>query len=304
MANEFDQLQPASWRGIQFPVENVEVSFQQDIAEHKYYGIDGARLEATGRAPVNITVTIPLFNGIVPGKNEKWGVLYPDLFRQLLNAAGDRSAGVLVHPELGQITCRVKSAQTRHDAQHRDGVILTLHFVETGLLAETNDFVTGSSPIAAAELAALDLDASKDDLTKLVPDAYQMPFTVNDFIDSLAAVGDQFSVQSSLAKGKIDAIGYHLGRLQASVERAENALTWPVLDAIQAAKSAVRWVAEHPPATLPVLLWPVRADITLAALLGEIPGAELSDLVKLNPSVMATPVILAGTVVRYHDRSR
>lgn len=299
MANEFDQLLPCSWRGIQFPTSSVDLSFEQDLAEHKYYGIDGASVEATGRGPIHVRVTIPLVNGIVPGKNEKWGTLYPDTFRDLFRALIDRKSGVFIHPELDQILCRVKSVNFSHQAQQRDGVNLIVEFIET---VEDDITVEFQSPVTVAELAALDLDASGEDLRALVPEAYQMPFTLNDFINSLTAVGDQFTIQSKLALGKIDSFIYHMNRLEDSVNRARSAATWPVLDGIQKAKSALRDIQEKPPATLPILLHTVRGDVSLGAILTEIPGAQFGDVIRLNPGIMASPIIRTGTVIRYHDR--
>lgn len=302
MANEFDQLKACSWRDIQFPVRSVEFSFSQDLVEHKYFGVDGARVEATGRGPVNLTATIPLTNGIVPGKNERWGVLYPDAFLTLLKAMADRSVGVFNHPELGPITCRVHTVHTKHDGQQRDGVDLVVTFVETVIAGDTSDVGQNKSPVAVAELAALDLDASSDDLSALVPELYEMPISLNDFIDSLTAVSDQFSISSKLALGRIDATLYHLGRLQASVETAKSSMTWPALDAIERAKSAVRWIKDHPPAGLPILIHIVGEDVSLGALIGEIKGAQFGDLIKLNPGIMAQAVVPKGTQVRYHNR--
>jgi hypothetical protein len=304
VANEFDQLLPCKWRDIEFPIRSVDVSFEQDLVEHKYYGVDGARVEATGRGPLRITVAIPLSNGIVPGKNEKWGVLYPDAFRTLMRAAADRSVGIFQHPELDEIPCRVKSVSTKHDGGQRDGVDLVISFVETVLDNSTSDFIAGESPVASAELGALDLDASSDDITALVPDAYEMPFTITDFVNSLTAISDQFSIQSKLAFGKIDGFLYHLDRLGDSIDAARNVQTWPAIDAINKAKSALHWVKNNPPGGLPVLKWTVGADVSLAALVGEIPGAQMGDIVKLNRGIMNTAVVKQGTVVRYHDRSK
>lgn len=302
MANEFDQLLPCKWRDIEFPIRSVDFSFEQDLVEHKYYGIDGARVEATGRGPMHITVVVPLTNGIVPGKNEKWGVLYPDAFRTLARACADRKVGVFQHPEFDEITCRVKSFSTKHDGDQRDGVDVTITFVETVIDNDTSEVAIGDSPVADAELAALDLDASDADLLALVPDRYELPYTLTDFVNSLTAISDQFSIQTSLALGKIDGAVYHLKRLETSVSAAGNAKTWPVIDAINKARSAVQWVKEHPPAGLPVLTWTVGEDISLAALIGEIPGARLADVIKLNPGIMKNAIVRKNTRVRYHDR--
>ena len=94
----FEQLNACSWRDIPFPISSMKVTVSQDLVQHKYWGVDGASVEATGRAPLEIEAVIPFVNGIVPGKGEKWGVLYPTQFRSFLKAFVDKKTGTLVHP--------------------------------------------------------------------------------------------------------------------------------------------------------------------------------------------------------------
>lgn len=299
MVDVLRQLKPCSWRGIQFPTTSIEVEFEQDLVEHRYYGIDGARIESTGRGPIGVTVNIPLVNGIVPGLKENWGVLYPNAFRDILRAAQDRTVGTLIHPELDQLECKVKRVSFRHDGhESRDGTHLVVHFVNTNV----DDIeVEYPSPVNEAELAALDLDASDIDLKALVPTRPDPPFDLTTFLDALSALGNRFSVDVTVARGTVDRYAYHVNRLLDSAAQAKNAVLWPVVDSANRAQSALTWMREHPPSQRPILTYTVRVDSTIPDILSEIPSASLADVLLLNPQIAASHVVRAFTPVRYYQ---
>lgn len=297
MAGEFDQLFACSWRGIQFPTTSVECTFQQDLAEHRYYGVDGARVESTGRGPMNITVTSPLVNGIVPGANENWGVLYPTVFRELFTAVKNRKVGTLRHPELDQIECKVRNVEFRHTGEQRDGVVLVVHFVETNVDDLEVEF---ASPVTVAHLAALDLTASDEDFRGLVPTRPEMPIDATEFLRNLAGAFDRVSTASERSKNVLNRYRFHAERVQQSAIKAKNAMVWPTIDATERIKSALRWVEEHPPAGRPIIQHRVTKDVSVSVLLLELPSATLSELLKLNPRIAGRPLVASGTSVRYY----
>ena len=50
MVDEFEQLLPFKWRDVELPVTHVKLSLAHDLVEHKYWGVDSGRVEATGVA--------------------------------------------------------------------------------------------------------------------------------------------------------------------------------------------------------------------------------------------------------------
>lgn len=297
MAGEFDQLFACSWRNIQFPTTSVEVTFQHDLAEHRYYGVDGARVENTGRGPQNITVTIPCVNGIVPGPNENWGVLYPTAFRAIYNAVRDGRTGTFRHPELDQIECKVRSAEFRHTGEQRDGVVLVVHFVETIVDDLEVEF---ASPVTVANLAALDLEASDTDLRSQVPARPDPPADLTEFLRNLAGVGDQVSIASQRSKNVISRYRFHAERVYTSAVGAKKAILWPAIDAAERLKSSLRWLEEHPPAGRPIKTYLVRKDVSITSLLLDLPSVTIGEVLRLNPRIAGRPLVLAGTSVRYY----
>jgi prophage DNA circulation protein len=300
------------WRGINIPITTMKVAVRHDLVQHKYWGVDAANVESTGRSPMEIEATIPFVNGIVPGKGEKWGVLYPTTFRDFLKAFADGTSGILVHPELGDILCKPESLSFDHEAQRRDGVVVTAKWIETVELDKENPLsLFGSSPIQNAELAALDLDASKEDLLKLVPDAEFNEETFEDFVDKLTDVADTVSSTVTLFANKPKQLLYRVQRLQNSIERAGNVLTWTATESLEKLKEAA--IAMHDAVvdaskgnfnSLNPLPRKMKRYITPATMgianIAAATGATVDELIDLNPILVARPQVPARTVIRHY----
>lgn len=296
----FEQLLPCRWRGITFPVRSIRLSLTQDLAEHKYYGVDAASVEATGRASMQVEATIPFYNGIVPGKNESWGVLYPTTYRDFLKAFADGTTDLLQHPELGNILCKPQSIDTQHDANRRDGVEVTARWVET--IDPTTPFDFGeTSPIAEAAVAALDLDASMKDVRSLVPEMPEFEETFDSLLNKVAGVFDSVTTTVQLIQNKPAQIMHRLQMVQDSALAAKNALVWPVQEAATRLSQAM---ADFPDAIVkrkskPIKRATVAAKTTLASLAGQL-GSSVDDLIDLNPNLLGQPHVGQGEVVRYY----
>jgi len=305
MVDVLKDLQAFSWRGIEFPVTKMRLSISQSLAEHQYWGFDGARIEATGREPLIFTASIPFLNGIVPGKAERWGVLYPDTFRRFLAAMADRSTGALIHPEMGDLSAKPHSATVDWSgAEHRDGAVVEATWVETLVEAYDLTAIDNPSPIAAAEIAALDLDASTADLRELAPTLPEFERTFEDDLNAIAAVGDQIAIFKQRAVGRIDSVIYRTKQVRDSALRAKNALTWSVIqDATRLATSMTDIRKSLSKSNRDVMLYSVPKASTLASLV-QATGVPVEELLALNPQLAEAPIVRAGTVVRYYAPRR
>lgn len=299
----FDQLFPCSWRGIQFPVLNMRVSLKQDLAEHKYWGKDGANVEATGRAPFEIEAVIPFVNGIVPGKNERWGILYPTEFLKFLQAFNDHKTGILDTPEIAGISCKPVSLDFAHDAQRRDGVEVTARWIETFDLDTPSD--NKFSPVDVANLAALNLDAK---LASVRPyaDPPQFEETFESLVSRLSGVLDTGASKLTILSNKPDQILFRLNKVKDSIERAKNALTWPIEESIHKLKLAAHDAKRIPEATSTTpkrrktRRHVVQVKTSLTVLAGLFPTNSIDDLIELNPRLLTRPTVPAGSVLRYY----
>ena len=326
----FSQLNAFSWESgggwplVQFPCTTMHIELVQDLAEHKFWGVDGARVEATGRAPFVFTATIPFRNNIVPGKNERWGVLYPTAYRNFLRATADRATGKLVHPEVGEVLCKVRHISTVWDAHKRDGCDVQATWVET--LPEDNvAHAFSNSRAAIAITAGANLDAHIRLDKKDYPQSH--PEYAPDFESSMrdvAAIGDQTALLSQRAAGKIDQIKYRLDAVDDAATRVKNSpaqtvhdiitpdlsknaiasLNWPVRQASNAMRDTLSDLrSKLLESGRAIVFYRVPRVCTFASLVAST-GAALVDLMALNPAALGTPGVPAGTLIRYYDSAR
>jgi len=331
MTDILEQLLPCSWTGvnrprIEFPVTTITLSMDQDLAEHKFWGVDGVQVEATGRNSLVFEATIPFRNGIVPGKSENWGILYPTAFRQFLTACADRATGILVHPELGEFTCKVKSLRTSLTGERRDGVDVTVTWVETLFPEDISNIEDSSnSPVANAEISALSLDSNLDQLTT-VDAKYKLPVYAPTFADSvnqLTSITDRISLQEQRYVGVIDKVSYRLNQIEDSVTRvvtpprtsvksiinpnpqatnkAIATLAWPIRASIGQLRNTLNDVVKKILQTgQKIIFYRVPSPVTLAGV-SVSTGAGIVDLMNLNPSLVGQPFLQTGTMVRYYS---
>lgn len=300
MAELFEQLLPFKWRDVELPITKMRVSLAHDLVEHKYWRVDGARVEATGLAPLRFSASIPFINGIVPGKGEGWKSLYPTQLRAFLAAFAKRETGVLQHPEFGEIACKAERLDIDWSGDRRGGCEVEASWVETQEVEGL--FLIKKDPIAELGVYAQDLDASTADLRKLAPTLPEYETTFADFARGLAAIFDQVGLLSYRGAGQISAFIYRVDAFQDSVNRARSALTWPATQAIERIKAAAFGLRENLLAVgRDIVFYTVPGDTTLAGIAAVLSDTSLVDLVKLNPALMASPLVRRGTVVRYYS---
>lgn len=303
MSDVFQRLLPAKWRDVEFPVVRMRMSLAHDLAEHKYWGVDGARIEATGMAPVRFTFSIPMHQGIVPGKGESWtpGSLYPVVFRKLVVAFAKKANGALQHPEFGTIICKAERLDIDWAGDRRGGCEIEASFIETISDQELLLAIPRPNPVGEMTVAAQSLDASEEDLRKLVPELPTYKAGFDDMMRSVAAVFDQASLLSMRAAGKIDSIVYRANAVGDSIDRARSALTWPVTQNLERLKAAGYDLRKKLlEIGRDVVLYVTPGDTTLAGVSAALSDTSLGDLIKLNPQLMSQPRIPGGTAIRYY----
>lgn len=299
----FAGLLPLIWKDVDFPYTRLETDVRQDLAIHKFADRDGAHIEGTGRSPLQFTARIPMLNGLDAGINEHWQrPLYPFVRDNLLRAAVDKSSGVLQHPELGPITCKLESMRWVLDAGVRSGVwvdVVWLESDDTGV--DLDQALANPSPLANAQASANDLEFHLSTIDpKLIPHPYVPPFGFDDLMNSIRGVVDTPTLLQKQYAGRIDNFIYECKALGASLDAAANALNWPMIQACERGKEACYDMK----ATLltkgrPITFYLVLKDSTLSQVAAQIP-APIGQVIQLNPAYMASPLVSAGSVVRYY----
>lgn len=304
----FSQLLPMKWRDVEFPTAGFRVSLHQDLVEHKYAERDGAHVEATGREPLVFTARAMFRNGITKGPTESFpGNLYPDVWRLFMAAAADRSTGILQHPELGQISCKLRRADTVWDAGIRDGVDVDVEWVETTDAGhEVLNAITSTSPITDITIAGKDLDASLSITRPLTP-AEQKSATEPDFADtanSVTAIVDQASLLNRRVTGKLDQLTYRAQVLTDSLDRVADPKQWSTKRSAERLKSGVNDLKDRLFTTgKDVTVFVIPTDSTISKIANTLQRSTNS-IILLNPSLLKKPVVPRGTLVRYYTNQR
>lgn len=306
----FEQLLPAKWRDVEFPITRHRMEIAHDLVEHKYWGVDGARVESTGLAPMRFIFNSPLFNTISPGRNERWAALYPNQTRALIAAFQKKEIGQLQTLEFGEVLCKAERMSIDWDAARRAGVDVEMSFVET-TVAEDNSLLTSKTQVESVDIGAIEMDSPtvKADLKALLQAAGVdlPPYLLDDSIslgelaNKVKAVTDAPSVLSYRTAGQINALVYQAERIQQSAYAARSALAWPVVANAERIKAGAHKLQENLlAANKKVAFFKVPHDTTLAGVARQIPNAKIGDLIRLNPGLMRGPEIPRGTTVRYY----
>ena len=140
----YEDLRPASFRGVSFQVDVASLSAGRRVQVHEYPQRDQPWVEDLGRATREIS-----FTGFVVGED------YVDQANALLAALEEEGPATLIHPWFGELKVSVKElARVAFDAA-LGRAAFELAFVEAGDLTFPQP---GSSTGAAARIAAGDLE--------------------------------------------------------------------------------------------------------------------------------------------------
>lgn len=113
-------LQPASFKGTAFDVENVEERNGRVLAEHARPFADGTDLEDMGTSGREVRISAVF-----------WGKGYAVRLKNLLDKLEERGAGVLVHPVWGRMTDMAAAEWSyQHEADYADFARIDMTFRE------------------------------------------------------------------------------------------------------------------------------------------------------------------------------
>lgn len=332
MAGEFAQLLPFKWRDQSYPVTRIKVALAHDLVEHKYWAVDGARVEDTGIAAVRIEAVIPIANTIFPGKNEGWkaGKLYPNALRKFIIDFGNRKTGYVQHPEFGEIACKPEKMEFELAGDRQDSSEIHVSWIETKDEQFQNHSIP--SPVQDIELAASDLKSSGKSLKALAPKLPEFTYDIEALGRQLTAVVDTATVLEYRTAGIVNRIIYQAHRLELAIDRATSnpstrftqlrpfsstaarvkepqrpqegkqstATLWAAYEALQTIVASAFAVRNKLLSRGGIGLYVVPADTTLAGLMPSLPSnVSMADVINFNPNLMRSPVVSRGAVVRY-----
>lgn len=306
MTDLFSSLLEFSWRGFGAPVSEMTVEVRRDLVIHKFADRDGAHVEDTGRHPLQFTARIPFMLGIVPGPTESWGTtpLYPTQWRAFFAACTDSSkSGILQHPELGPFNCKLEHCKTVWSAMRRGGVDVEAQWIESDDSGDDLSIALSKpSPLAGLAQSAADIDAQIAQIMAnsnvALPPVYVPPTPVSTTVASIGAATNTTSLLQHSSGGQAAVVIAQAKAVQASL--GGSSLTWSLNlscdQAIENARNAQQTLLTQGKA---VSLFTSVKDATLAQIAATIP-ADVDDLMRLNATLVQTPIVPCGTVVRFY----
>jgi len=296
------KLLPFRWREIEIPISRMRASLAHDLVEHKYWGVDGARVEDTGLAPMRFTATIPMINGLAAGGAEQWkSDLYTNVLRPLIVAFSRRDNGLLQHPEFGNIACKAERLDIDWDASKRGGADVEASWVETNDDSAIRDVL--KSPASAMGDAARSLDVSGADIRSLVPKAPKYKESFESAMNKIIGGVDQVGIKSKLFGGRIDQVVYRAKSLGEAATRTKSALTWPITHAVEVIKANADELRKAlARAGRDIVIYTTVSDTTLAGIYVIVggPATSMTELIRLNVQLVREPIVPAGSTVRYY----
>jgi prophage DNA circulation protein len=299
--DELEKLLEVQWRGISFPIKAFSTEITQDHAVHKYVDRDGARVEATGRNPMNITGTAIFSNHISPGKSESWkkGKLFPNVYNKFILAMADRATGTLQHPILGNLKCKPVSCKDSLAGEVRDGVVVEFAFIET--IDDEKDALdllkSKLSKLGSVKSLAASLDTQLPKIpTVKIPKGPDFA----EFARNIQAIIDKPTLFAKKGLGQIDALVFRCNNVIAALKRANNVAHGKAINDATALKADAAELRKQLLVQDKTIVAYITKDTTsFTQLSGQLKNS-LDDLIKLNPNLLSSAIVPKNALVRYY----
>jgi prophage DNA circulation protein len=194
-----DQLRPASWRGLTFPVEDAGVTVGRRVQVHEYPKRDKPFVDGLRTVPVTAVIV---------------GLDYIERVNRLLAEAEKPGAGTLVHPWLGTMQVTLSEpVRAQFSSKGLGRAVVDFVFVEAGELVFP--VAQPATQQAAREQADKLSAASQADFAESFKTDGAADFVGQDALAKLGEVGDAVSAGLSAVLPGLQ----QLAGLQAQVTR-------------------------------------------------------------------------------------
>jgi hypothetical protein len=264
--------------------------------------LNAARLENTGRNPIVVSCTAIFSNTIQPGTTESWkaGTLFPNVYEQFIQACTSTTSNILIVPGLGSLQCFIASCNTKFDSGVRGGPMLELVFKETipdnGVIFDPNSSSFGSATASAAQADTM-IDTLNASALASPP---QFQETFSDLMLKLRSISDTASLVEMSGIGAVNQILYQCNQLInycTNVNSVNNSLMKMQLNVLQSQVNDLKTQILVQNSTVAIYVTPAPVSLAIVA---NRTGNALSDLMNLNPFLLATPFVAKNVKVRYY----
>jgi hypothetical protein len=304
--DELNKLLAFCWKGIYFPTINISTDVTRDVVEHKYPNRDSARLEDTGRNPIIVKAQCVFVNTINPGIGDGWkkGTLYPDVYRKFLLTSFENTTGILTHPFIGNIQCKLLSISSNIDSKFRGGEIVNATWKETIFSENIDDTLQSiKSSLNEASQSAQYID---DSFAKLKPDPKKLGLqgaqkdSLVDTLNKIKAAIDTGTTFSQSVLASFDKINYQCNSIIAAIKRQNDVFLSVLNSNVYKLKSCNQDLKKE---TLTnnknaIGIYLPTTPMTWSSL-SKLLNNTIEELAKLNASMIKKPTVSNITVYYY-----
>jgi hypothetical protein len=249
----------------------------------------------TGAENRRFTYTIPMREDIAAGPYERlFTVGLTQLYRDMLN----RAPGPLIDPTWGEVTCVPASWSNSLDPNRRDGTDVDVEFVEWKDIASETDTAGGVDTLQGLESDAGALDAEVAAVAREAQVPSPEPAT--DPLSAIAGVGAQLTRSRDRVTASLAQTSNRLEKIEAALDDLQDPLNGELIRETRRLRVSTARLAEKAEPTRVVRNTTANTNKALAAIAAEL-AMSIADLLKLNPDLAKSPVVLAGTPILFYD---
>ena len=313
---------------ISFPIEECNVTFSQDVVQHKKPNVPGARVESTGFNPIVFKVKAFFLYGLQRGNGETWDNLYPETFFKVWGILTDQVAPVLTftHPTMGQFTVKPQNGHTNTTANIRNGQIIEFDLIQ----ANEDDSAVVIAPVAfgTAEAAATIFDNTIINLVPAPPKNI-LAISLTQLLQTVRGAIDSSTLLINQVTNAVNNAIYQINQVEQALLRLDTAATSNLLTQLKRVKSGIYSLVNNQStstpnaATLAAAIQSNQATVSSNSVAGATSAGNLGvfvvempmtlanvallthnsidQLINLNPAIAKTPTIRVGTQIVYQE---
>ncbi len=272
----FDQLERASFDGIAFPVERVQVTSSLRHHIHLYPHSPGGALEKLGRELYRITM-LANFQVTFP----KWGdTLWPGDMADLRDRFENELTSDLVIPTIGKIKACIVNWDQEMVAKIRSGEKVTIQFIED----QSSAFLVNGLINVKVDLAE-----SIERMTELAEDL-EAPLgnigdTLTEIANAVTAIGDQIELAGDLVSAKIEGVMSACAAIDDALSVLDDPEHWELLYAVHDVwDNAVRLRDDVLSRSTPIVTFTTPTVMTVGDIANRLYGSteRASQILQLN----------------------
>lgn len=284
-------LPALSWRGLKAPCDVADFDFSHAQAGRSYPLIDGRTHDWMGMDALPIKARLYFLNTVqINSFPVNW-----DLWR---DALFDGASGDLVHPVLGELRARVMGGSVKVNAMQTAGVVVDVSWETTN--DDLDTFTIFESTAVSVSGAAYAAQAAASSLGIDYPDGENEGLSLLDAVNAVESA--LFSAQLSTS-GALNKVTGKVEQMIEAAQRITDPSAWVAIANLQTVwgrlKDIQDKIVNRAVGARPTKSETLSSDTALDAF-ASLHGNTMTEIVELNPSALAKPVVPKGSTLTYY----